>query len=218
MSEESPTCNWVPTQRISKLCKNFGSFTNTAALSSQTSRIANLGYSLMPSVREIVQYDHTTYVDFKQKPNPTRGQGLTTVAFIKNVLSLVQSIDKWAAILCYDDSLQANSICHPSHVPTEGAEFQVYFPRCFNHNGNMHIKCKMTSSISLYQIKRQIRHKLDEYGYFIWPTHLKATRTVKVGWLFQAHPDLTNRGEIHRTLAPLLQEHSGRQIEFQAVP
>ena len=150
MNEDAPARNWVPTQRITKITRNFGSFTNAAPPSSQPGCIANLEHPPMPSVREIVQYDHTTYVDFKRRPIPTRGQGLTTAAFIKNVLSLIQSVNKRAAILCYDDSRKVNSICHPSHVPTEGADFQVYFPRSFNNNGNMHIKCKMTSSISLY--------------------------------------------------------------------
>ena len=88
-------------------------------------------------LREIVQYDHTTYVEFKRKSNPTRGQGLTTAAFIKNVLELIQSVDKRAAILCYKDSCKANSIYHPSHVPTEGDEFQLYFPSTYNNNGTI---------------------------------------------------------------------------------
>ena len=77
----------------------------------------------MPAVREIVQYDHNTYVEFHRRNNKTRGQGLTTAAFIENVVSLIQSIDKRATILCYEDSRKANSICHPSYVPMEGDEF-----------------------------------------------------------------------------------------------
>ena len=171
--------------------------------SNQTGVIVNL-QKPMPNVREIVRYEHTTYVEFQRRNNSTRGQGLTKAAFIKNMLSLVQSVDKTAAIICYEDSSGTNSIYHPSHVPMEQDEFEIYFPRAHAHNGRITIKCRMTISTALAQIKWKIRPKLEEYYYYLWPTTIKAIRTVKSGWLYQAHPDLTHRYAIRNALAPLI--------------
>ena len=196
MSAENTPAPWMPVKRVKKLCEDFGTFTKVPSQSNQTGAIVNLQKPPMPTVREIVRYDHTTYVEFQRRNNSTRGQGLTKAAFIKNMLSLIQSVDKTAAILCYEDSQRANSICHPSHVPMEQGEFEIYFPRAYSYKGRITIKCRMTSSTALAQIKWKIRPKLEEYYYFLWPTPIKATRTAKAGWLYQAHPDLTYRDAI----------------------
>ena len=94
----------------------------------------------------------------------------------------------------------------------EQDEFDIYFPISQIYNGRITIKCKMTTSLALVQIKRQIRPKLDDYFYFLWPTPIKAIRTAKEGWILQAHPDLTYRDAIHAALVPLIKEHTGRDI------
>ena len=140
MSAENAAQAWTPATKVKKLCKDFGLFTKAKPPSSQlTGKIVNLAQPPMTTVREIVQYEHTTYVEFHRRNNTTRGQGLTTAAFIKNVISFIQLVDKHAAILCYENSRNANSIYHPSHVPMEGDEFQLYFPRVFSNQA----KCKL---------------------------------------------------------------------------
>ena len=68
------------------------------------------------------------------------------------------------------------------------------------------------------EIKWKLRPKLEAHAYYIWPTPIKAIRTAKAGWLFLAHPNLTHRNDIWTTLAPLIEQHTGKRIEFQAVP
>ena len=100
MSEDNTAQAWVPTAKVNKLCEDFGTFTTAQGPSSRlTGKVVNLEQPPMPIVREIVQYEHTTYVEFHRRNNPTRGKGLTTVVFIKNVLSLIQSIVKSAVII-----------------------------------------------------------------------------------------------------------------------
>ena len=106
---------------------------------------------------------------------------MTKSAFIKNMLALIQSVDKTAAILSYDDSSQANSICHPSHVPSDHDEFKIYFPKATQTNRGLITKCRMTSSIYMAEIKWKLRPKLEGFAYYIWPTPIKATRTAKAG-------------------------------------
>ena len=155
MSAETPAPPWTPAKRVKKLCEDFGTFTKFQAheFSNQTGSIVSLQKPPMTTVREIVRYKHTTYVEFQRRNNSTRGQGLTKAAFIKNMLSLIQSVDKCAAIVCYNDSSKANSICHPSHVPMDQNEFDIYFPRAHIYNNRITIKCKMTTSLALIQIK-----------------------------------------------------------------
>ena len=75
----------------------------------------------------------------------------------------------------------------------------------------------MTSLMSLTEIKWKIRPKLDTYYYYLWPTPLRAIRTAKVGWLYMAHPDLTHRAAIVTALAPLIKDHTSKEIELQVV-
>ena len=138
MSADNTAQAWVPTAKVNKLWEEFGTFTTSQGPSSrQTGKVVNLEQPPMPILREIVKYEHTTYVEFHRRNNPTRGKGLTTVFFIKNVLSLIQSIEKSAAIICYEDNHQANSICHPSHVLMESDEFKLYFTREFKNLGRI---------------------------------------------------------------------------------
>ena len=144
------------------------------------------------------------YVEFCRRNNSTRSQGLTKVAFIKNMLSLVQLVDKCVTILYYEDSSHTNSICHPIHVLMEQEEFEIYFPRAQVLNRRMIIKCKMTISTALAQVKWKIRSKLEECYYYLWPTPIKAICTAKSGWLYQAYPNLTHRHAIHTAIALLV--------------
>ena len=89
------------------------------------------------------------YVEFQRRNIKTHGQGLTTAAFIKDILSLIQSVNKLAAICYYDDSCKANSICHPSHISMDQEELEHYFPRTYTQQDKIIVKCCMTSSLSL---------------------------------------------------------------------
>ena len=76
----------------------------------------------------------------------------------------------------------------------------------------------MKSSAPLVVIKAKIHPKLNEYFYFIWPTPLKVTKTIKIGWLYLAHLDLVYQGNFIKTLVPLLHTHTRRNIKFQVIP
>ena len=80
------------------------------------------------------------------------------------------------------------------------------------------IKCRITSSLTLFEIKKKIRPDLEKYNYFLWPTLLKATRTRKAGWLYLAHPDLTNRSEILDKLSGIVVNEFSDEKQFQPVP
>ena len=90
MNAEAPATVWTPSNKVSKIINNFGTFkAATAPQAQQTGNIADLNQSPMPAIREIVRYEHTTYVEFQRRNNSKRGQGLTMAAFIKNVLALL---------------------------------------------------------------------------------------------------------------------------------
>ena len=69
------------------------------------------------------------------------------------MLAQIQSVEKSVAILSYNDTVKVNSICHPIHVPDDHNEFKHYFPHTWNNAGQMVIKCRMTSSTSIAEIK-----------------------------------------------------------------
>ena len=124
MRADTPATVWTPVTIVKKLCANFGTFTKVPAPPvQQTGSIFDLHKYPMPTVSEIVRYENTAYVEFQRRNNSKRGQVLTTVAFIKNILSLIRSFEKSSAIICYEDSVTANSICHPNYVPMDQEEF-----------------------------------------------------------------------------------------------
>ena len=83
------------------------------------------------------------------------------------MLAIIQHVDKKAAILGYTQDPPINSLCHPNHVLKNQDEFEQYFPRTFVARGFMTVKCRMTSPMSLAEIKRKIRPKLENYHYFL---------------------------------------------------
>ena len=144
MRADNHATAWTPVHRVNKIKADFGSFQlSTTRREPSTGTIADLHKTPMPTAREIVQYEYTTYVELQRSKNTARGQGMTLTAFIKNMLALIQSVDKMAAILGYEDP-SINSICHPSHVPFDQEEFVKYFPRAYTNQGRMTVKCKMT--------------------------------------------------------------------------
>ena len=217
MSGTSTSTNLTPLGRVNKSSSVFGSFQTAASASSQKANgsYANLYSAPVPEAREIVQCTHTSFCEFQRKQN--KNKPITKTTFVKNMLAIIQGVDKTAAILGYSTESKINSICHPNHVPESQEEFEQYFPRTFSARGNMTVKCRTTSSMSLAEIKRKVRPRLENMHYFLWPTILQATRTAKAGWLYFAHPDLTHRGEIHTVLNPIISQHFGKPLEFQFI-
>jgi len=207
--------------RVGKASTSFSGFTTvTSSLSSRTStEYANLYDGPVPSVREQVQNSHVSFVELHRGVKASvNSKYITTSVFIKNVLAMLLSVDRRAAILCYEHEKTFNSICHPVHVPVAKEEFARYFPRVYNTRGTMTVKCRVSSSVSILDIKRALMEKLQKYHYYIRPTVLKAVRTVKVGWMYLAHPDLTYRHDFQRTLPQLILAKCGSEIEFQVSP
>jgi len=207
--------------RVGKASTSFSGFTTvTSSLSSRTStEYANLYDGPVPSVREQVQNSHVSFVELHRGAKASvNSKYITTSVFIKNVLAMLLSVDRRAAILCYEHEKTFNSICHPVHVPVAKEEFARYFPRVYNTRGTMTVKCRVSSSVSILDIKRALMEKLQKYHYYIRPTLLKAVRTVKVGWMYLAHPDLTYRHDFQRTLPQLILSKCGSDIEFQVSP
>ena len=141
----------------------------------------------------------------------------SAVLFIKSLLAMIRSEDAQKSILCYEEAAKANSLCHPSHVPHAPDELDTYFPRIFVAQGKITVTFRLTTSIPVSDIKKRIMHKLMEAGFFLYPSRLSAARKGQVGWLYLAHPDLTNREEFATILRPLLQKHTRESIDLQAV-
>ena len=183
MSSDPPKLNKTRTKRVGKASTTFLGFaTESKQLdTSASTTYANLYKGPVPSVREIVQSSHTAFVEL-HRGTRKKSQHLTTSAFIKNMLAMFLSVDKRAAIVCYEETQKFNSICHPMHVPDSPSEFARYFPRVYNTRGTVTVKCRVTSSISIFDIKRALMDKLQQHNYYIRPTLLKAVRTSKVGW------------------------------------
>jgi len=220
MSSDNSVNPGVQVGRVAKASSSFSGFTTvTSSLTSRSSSAyANLYDGPVPTVRETVQSTHTAFVELHRGKRPQGSQHIPPSVFIKNMLAMFMSVDKKAAILCYEKDKNFNSICHPMHVPASKEEFERYFPRVYNTRGTVTIKCRVTSSISLVDIKRLIMDKLRKHNYYVRPTILKAVRTSKAGWMYLAHPDLTLRKEFTTTLAPLIQSRFNRHIEFQVAP
>jgi len=221
MSLEGSTNPPSKVGRVGKASTSFSGFTTvTSSLSSRTStEYANLYDGPVPSVREQVQNSHVSFVELHRGAKASvNSKYITTSVFIKNVLAMLLSVDRRAAILCYEHEKTFNSICHPVHVPVAKEEFARYFPRVYNTRGTMTVKCRVSSSMSIIDIKRALMEKLQKYHYYIRPTLLKAVRTTKVGWMYLAHPDLTYRHDFQRTLPQLILSKCGSDIEFQVSP
>ena len=220
MGDTNPRPSAFQAGNVKKSASVFATFKNEKTPSPQkpNGKYANLYTSPVPAQREIVRNVHVGFCDCQRKFNAYNGLKITKTVFMKNILALIQRADKHAAIIGYKDEIKINSLCHPNHVPHDNDEFEKYFPRTYNGKGNMVIKCRFTTSIPLIDIKKKIRSELVEYNYFLWPTMLRATRTGKLGWLFLAHPDFTQRHEIAQILQPLIKTHFGTERELQAVP
>ena len=95
----------------------------------------------------------------------------TAQAFVKTMLALLKSVDEKSAIICYDTNNKLNSLCYPNHVPSGTDEFEKCFSRAFVSKGQIKVKCRVTSLISLHDIKICIRPKLEEYHYFFTGMH-----------------------------------------------
>jgi len=205
--------------RVKRATSAFASFQAKSSPSPnhQNGAYANLYTSPVPAVREIVQSTFTSFCEF-HRGRRARTSRVTTSVFIKNVLAIMQREDKKVAILSYDEQNPVNSICHPNQVPDDMDLFQKYFPRAYSSKGTLTVKCRITSSMDIHSLKRQVMPSLEKYDYFIWPSQLKAVRTGKIGWLYLAHPDLTHRGEIVQVLSPIIKQHFNKEMEFQAVP
>jgi len=219
MSSDNSVNPRVQVGRVAKASSSFNGFTTvTSSLTSRSSSAyANLYDGPVPQVRETVQSTHTAFVELHRGKRPQGSQNIPPSIFIKNMLAMFMSVDKKAAILCYDKDKKFNSICHPMHVPASKEEFERYFPRVYNTRGTVKIKCRVTSSVSLVDIKRLIMDKLRKHNYYVRPTILKAVRTSKAGWMHLARPDLTIKKEF-MTLAPIILARFKRQIEFQVAP
>ena len=219
MASEASDAPPVKTVRIGRVSSSFNGFTTvTSSSGTRThSEYANLYDGPVPSVREQAQATHTAFVEL-HKALKKSAYHITASVFVKNMLALFLSVDKRAAILCYDASKTFNSICHPAHVPTTSEEFSRYFPRVYNSKGTITVKCRLTSSISILDIKKNLMDKLTSYNYYVRPTILQATRTAKAGWFYLAHPDLTHREEFQVHLPKLIEERFKSKIEFQVSP
>lgn len=219
MSSENSTKAQGQKGRVGRTSSSFTGF--TMVTSAQTKRsatsYANIYDGPVPRVRELAQASHTAFVELHRAAKP-QGPQLPTAVFIKNVLAMFLSVDKRAAILCYDVSQNFNSICHPVHVPTATEEFARYFPRVYHTRGSITVKCRVTSSKSLLDMKRELMEKLKKHSYYIRPTILKAIRTSKAGWFYMAHPDLTYRDDFQQQLPMLIEQRFGKNIEFQVSP
>ena len=103
---------------------------NSSLTVSQNGQFANLHTMPVPHLREIAKSTYISFCDC-QRRNKTNSQHISKIAFIKNVLALLQSVYKHAAILAYNSKAKLNSLCHPNHVPTNDEEFIKYFPRVY---------------------------------------------------------------------------------------
>jgi len=193
--------------RVGKTSSTFTGFTTVSSSSTKRSATsyANIYDGQVPKVRELAQSIHKAFVELYRAAKP-QGPQLSTSVLIKNVLALFLSVDKRAAILCYDVDKNFNSICHPVHAPTSTKEFSRYFPRVYDARGTVKVKCRFTSPLSLLDIKRALMDKLRKHNYYIRPTLLKAIRTSKAGWFYLAHPDLTHRDEFQKQLRQIIEE------------
>lgn len=72
MSAESTTAPWTPAKRVKKLYEDFGSFVKVPPQSNQTGIIDNIQKPLMPTLYEMVRYEHTIYVKFQRRNTTTR--------------------------------------------------------------------------------------------------------------------------------------------------
>ena len=188
-----------------KVVKDFGSFSIASSITLLTNgKLANLKTPPQMTPREEVKYKYTTYCEFQRHTDTKQSQILVKTLFMKNMLALTQSVDQSTAILSYDSDTKVNSICHPYHVPNETEEFAQYFPQAHIHSNKLTIKWRMTSTRPLIEIKGKLRPLLKECAFFIWSTPLKAIKIAKIGWLYQAYPDLIHRGEIITTLSLLI--------------
>jgi len=204
--------------RVSKASSNFLGFTTVSSSLAQKTgaEYANFYDGPVPAIREKAQATHTAFVELHR--GARKGQHVPASVFIKNILAMLLSVDKRAAILCYEQERNFNSICHPVHVPTATEEFTRYFPRVYNTRGTVTVKCRITSSMSILDLKRALMDKLRKHNYYIRPTVLKAVRTGKAGWFYLAHPDLTFRNEFQKYLPALIKNELNKVVEFQIAP
>ena len=205
-----------------RVARATSSFTGFTTVSSSLPRKTNDTYvnfynGPVPAVREIAQEEYTSYCELHRNSQPNT-PAITKTVFVKNMLAMILSIDNKAAILAYDETKGINSICHPQQVPMENKSFEIYFPRTHLYRGSISLKCRITTSISMIDIKRSLLDTLRKKKYFLKPTPLKAIRTGKAGWMYMAHPDLTYRREFEEILSPIIEKAFKRKIEFHATP
>ena len=152
---EGVSPNSIPNMgRVNKATSSFIGFNQTSLAFSHPTNAAyaDIYDGPVPAAREIAQSTYTTYCELHRAPKHG-SPPITKTFLIKNFLALLLSCDKRAAILCYDETKKINSICHPNHVPKNKDDFEKYFPHVYTTKGSMSIKCRITSSKSIFSIK-----------------------------------------------------------------
>ncbi len=192
-------------------------WTTVTSNTSKNKEFASLFSSPAPKNREQVENRFTSYCEIAQGVKRS-GKPKMKVEFIRHMFNLMRQVDSALAVLPYDPKSSANSITHATHVPSEESEFGVYFPSVMYIRGQLTIKMRITSSVSLWKIKQDIFHMLKAQFYFMRPSQLKAFQTAKIGWFFASHPDLTSRSDFQVWLSPNILQEFGEPIEFQVEP
>ena len=134
----------------------------------------------------------------KKKPPPAK------VVLIRHVFNLFKMADPTVAILPYDNDNQANSICHATHVPEPAPEFAIYFPEFIHYLKRFRTKCRVTSSIPMWQIKSKLMMELRANDFWINPTSLKCQSSERCGFFLYAHPYATPHHNFRKVLNPII--------------
>ena len=128
--------------------------------------------------------------------------------------------DQTAAILPCEADNTANSICHATHVPEPAAEFAIYFPEFVHYLKRFRTKCRITSSIPMWQIKSKVMLELIAQDFWVNPTSLICKSSERCGFFLFAHPFATPHQNFLKVLNPIIEREwtSNDSHEYDFVP
>ena len=168
----------------------------------------------VPNQRTNVSLKFTTYCVIamgykKNKPPPSK------VVLIRHVFNIIRQADHTAAIIPYDKDNTSNSICHATHIPAPAQEFSIYFPEFVHCLKRFRTKCRITSSLPLWQIKSKIFAELQANNFWINPTSLKCHSSERCGFFMYAHPHSTQHQDFRKIFDPILTKEIAAQSSHE---
>ena len=137
----------------------------------------------------------------QQEKNPP-----AKVVLMRHVFNLFKMADPTVAILPYDTTNEANSICHATHVPEPAPEFAIYFPEFVHYLKRFRTKCRITSSVPMWQIKSKLMMELRANDFWVNPTSLKCKSSERCGFFLYAHPYATPHQDFRKILNPIIEK------------